>query len=157
MIKITVLGSGASVPSVQRNLPGLAVKFGNVFLFDCGEGSQRQMMKYAVGYGSVKAIFITHMHLDHYLGIFGLLSTLKLMGRKEELYIFGPQGIENLGIDYPFVKVVQVTRQNAGRLYEEKGFSISAFPTLHSAKSFGFAFCLDDKWLFDEKKAKGMG
>ncbi|MFA5105630.1 MAG: ribonuclease Z [Candidatus Micrarchaeia archaeon] len=156
MLRITVLGSGASVPSVERNLPSLCVRYGGLYVFDCGEGTQRQMMKYSVGYGSVKAIFITHLHLDHYLGMFGLISTLKLMKRAEELHVFGPEGIEQ--IQFPqadFLRVHPVKQD--GKVYGENGFSVSAFRTKHSSKSFGYVFALPDKWRFNEKKAKGMG
>ncbi len=156
MLRLTVLGSGASVPSVERNLPSMCIRYGGLYVFDCGEGTQRQMMKYAVGYGSVKAIFITHLHLDHYLGMYGLLSTLKLMKRTDELHIFGPEGIESLRL--PACEFAKIhTIQKDGEIYKENNFSVSAFRTKHSAKSYGFVFALPDKWKFDEKKAKGLG
>ncbi len=156
MLRITVLGSGASVPSVARNLPSICVRYGGLYVFDCGEGTQRQMMRYAVGYGSVKAIFITHLHLDHYLGMYGLISTLKLAKRTEELHVFGPEGIESLGL--PAAEFIRVhTVKKDGKVYEEHNFSVSAFATRHSSKSLGYVFSLPDKWRFDEKKAKSMG
>lgn len=85
MIRIVVLGSGGAVPSPERNLCSIAMRyFGEVYLFDCAEGSQRQMMKYGISYAKVKAIFLSHLHEDHILGIPGLINTLKMIGYFEK-------------------------------------------------------------------------
>ena len=93
MFELTVLGTSSAMPTPERSLSCMAVrKDGETFLLDCGEGSQRQMMRFGVSYMKIRAIFITHLHMDHFLGVFGLLETLRLNGRKEKLTIYAPRG-----------------------------------------------------------------
>ena len=83
LLRFTFLGTSAAQPTIHRNLSGLAVKAdSDLLLFDCGEGSQRQMIRYGTGF-AVDAVFFTHFHADHYLGIIGFLRTLGMMGREE--------------------------------------------------------------------------
>src|SRR5215208_2196968 len=86
------LGTAASRPTVERNVTSLAVvREGETLLFDCGEGTQRQMMRYGVSF-TLQDIFFTHLHADHLLGVIGLLRTMALQGRAEPLRLWGPKG-----------------------------------------------------------------
>jgi ribonuclease Z len=96
-MKIVFLGTGGSWPSPERNVSAMAVKRGSeVLLFDCGEGTQRQLMKSTVSFMQVSKIFITHFHGDHFLGLPGLLQSMSLNDRKQELQIYGPEGCSDL-------------------------------------------------------------
>ena len=92
MLSVTFLGTGAACPTVDRNVAGLAVqREGETLLFDCGEGTQRQMMRYGVGF-SFTEIFFTHYHADHMLGVTGLLRTMGLQDRTAPVTLYGPAG-----------------------------------------------------------------
>ena len=90
LLRVTLLGTSAAQPTVNRNLSGIAMKAdADLVLFDCGEGSQRQMARFGVGL-DLDAVFFTHFHADHYLGIIGLLRTLGMQGRDRALPLYGP-------------------------------------------------------------------
>jgi ribonuclease Z len=91
------LGTSGSWPTIKRNVSSLAVKRGGeVILFDCGEGTQRQIQRSQLSYMQINSIFITHYHGDHFLGLPGLIQTMQLNDRKNPLTIYGPQGIHQL-------------------------------------------------------------
>jgi len=91
-LTLTFLGTGAAIPSLDRNVASLALaREGETLLFDCGEGTQRQMMRYGVSF-SVRDIFFTHFHADHLLGLTGLVRTLGLQDRTDPLRLYGPRG-----------------------------------------------------------------
>lgn len=93
MLEVLFLGTGASLPSRYRSLPCVAVRHGrDIILFDCGEGSQRQMMISPLSFMKISGIFITHLHGDHILGLPGLLQTMGLSGRRDPLLVCGPEG-----------------------------------------------------------------
>ena len=90
------LGTSASRPTVERNVSSIAlIREGETLMFDCGEGTQRQMMRYGISF-SLSDIFFTHMHADHILGVTGLLRTLALQGRTEAMNLYGPPGSEKM-------------------------------------------------------------
>ena len=97
MFKLVILGSGGSIPTPSRNTTSIGVKVkGDVYAFDACEGMQKQMMKFKLSFFKTKAIFITHLHPDHYLGIPGLIYTLQLSNYNSKLEIIGPKGTEKL-------------------------------------------------------------
>src|SRR5438309_9514794 len=96
MLSLTFLGTSAARPTVERNVSGLGlVREGETLLFECGEGTQRQMMRYGVSF-ALSDIFFTHFHADHFLGVIGLIRTLGLQGRVEPMRLYGPRGAKKL-------------------------------------------------------------
>lgn len=144
VLRITFLGTGGSVPSPHRNPSAIAVRReSELFLFDCGEGTQQQMMRAKTGM-KITAIFITHFHADHVLGIPGLLQTLSLQGRTEPLEIYGPKGVKRflyhlLSLGYASknfdVKAIELQH---GDVIRRQNYEIRAFKTEHNIRSIGY-------------------
>jgi ribonuclease Z len=145
MLSVTFLGTGAACPTVDRNVAGLAVqREGETILFDCGEGTQRQMMRYGVGF-SFTEVFFSHFHADHMLGITGLLRTMGLQDRTAPVTLYGPRGAQrvlgaamSLGIErnkFP-VEVVEI---RAGDRLQRDEYDIVVFETDHRADTVGYA------------------
>ncbi len=156
MARITFLGTSASVPTPERGMPAISLKGKELYLWDCGEGCQRQMMKSKVGFGSIKGIFISHLHLDHFLGIFGLIETLRLSSSfAQKLPIFAPRGFEQLLINrWDFLDVQEI---KPGLLLKDNDGSISAYKVRHSKESFGFIYKEHDRVKFHEERAHKLG
>src|ERR1700694_5081870 len=96
MLTVTFLGTSAARPTVERNVSGLAIhREGETLMFECGEGTQRQMMRFGVSF-ALSEIFFTHFHADHFLGVIGLIRTLGLKGREEGMRLYGPAGAKRL-------------------------------------------------------------
>src|SRR5438067_721015 len=90
MLSVTFLGTSAARPTVERNVSAMAlVREGETLLFECGEGTQRQMMRYGVSF-ALSELFFTHFHADHFLGVIGLIRTLGLQARAEPMRLYGP-------------------------------------------------------------------
>lgn len=164
MIRLTFLGTAAARPTVRRNVSGLAVqREGDLFLFDCGEGTQRQMMRYGTGFG-VDAIFVTHMHADHFLGITGLLRTMQLQDRVEPLRIIGPPGstpvlrtVVTLGTDRSRFRI-DIEECGEGVAFRGDGFAVHAFPIDHGTRAVGWALVEEDRLgRFDVERARLLG
>jgi ribonuclease Z len=155
MFQVTFLGTSGSIPTVERGMPALAVKYeSELLLWDCGEGTQRQLMRYKAGYGSISAIFITHPHLDHYLGVFGLLETLRLSSvSPKKLPLFFPGAMDGFE-RYAFVAPQKIRK---GELYRTADFTVDAFAVKHSKDSYGFIFQEKEKVKFHEEKAHSLG
>ena len=96
MLAVTLLGTSAARPTVERNVTSLVIaREGETLMIDCGEGTQRQMMRYGVSF-ALREIFFTHVHADHFLGITGLVRTLGLQGREEPMQLYGPPGAKRI-------------------------------------------------------------
>ncbi|HUY70552.1 MAG TPA: ribonuclease Z [Candidatus Baltobacteraceae bacterium] len=163
-MKIVFLGTSGSSPTKERSLSSVALEHeGEIFLFDCGEGTQRQMMINSLSISKVRAIFLSHIHGDHTLGLAGLMRTLGLNRRTAPLQIFIPKphiagikalmGFDGAKMPYP----VTITGIKSGIIYKGKGFTISAFKLEHELETYGFAFKEDDKLRFIKAKATKAG
>lgn len=157
-MKIVLLGTSSAIPTLYRSLSSTAlIREGDVFLFDCGEGTQVQLMRSGIRRSKIHSIFIGHLHGDHLYGINGLLSTLHLDNREAPLRVFGPQGLlhylqaafrtRNLKFSYP-ITVEEFPRGFRGRVLDEKEFYVDAMPLDHSI------FCLG--WRFQERDRPGI-
>ena len=145
MLTLTFLGTGAATPTIDRNVASLALqREGEMILFDCGEGTQRQMMRYGVGF-SFTEIFFTHYHADHILGVTGLLRTMGLQDRTAPVTLYGPRGAQrvlgaaiSLGIErnkFP----VEIVELKAGDRLAREEYEIVVFETDHRADTVGYA------------------
>jgi ribonuclease Z len=151
-LSVRFLGTVASRPTIERGVAALAVvREGETFLFDCGEGTQRQMMRYGISF-ALGDIFVSHWHHDHFLGLFGLVRTLSLQGRTDPLRIWGPKGsartlrqIDLAGherLSFP----VLIEEMNPGDVTSRKEFRIEAYEAQHrGAVALGFALVEEDR------------
>ncbi len=164
MLSVTFLGTGAACPTVERNVAALAVhREGEMLLFDCGEGTQRQMMRYGVGF-SFREVFFTHYHSDHVLGITGLLRTLGLQNRLEKITLYGPRPAERIlgallsvGVErtrFP----IEIVELKSGDILARREYDIKVFATDHRADTIGFALVEHDRLgRFDPEQAQDLG
>ena len=145
MFQVTVLGSGASLPTLQRQTTAVAVqRGGDLYLLDCGEGTQLQWRRAGLRFSKLRAICISHLHGDHVNGVVGLLQTLSLNGREEGLQLLGPPGIQGLidaarthvglRLSYP----LEVRESEGGDLIEADGYRVSCGPLDHGLTTLGF-------------------
>ncbi|MCL2607278.1 MAG: ribonuclease Z [Methanomassiliicoccaceae archaeon] len=164
MVDILFAGTGASVPSRERSLPCVAVRIGKeIVLFDCGEGSQRQLMISPFSFMKIKAIFVSHLHGDHFLGIPGLLQTMDMSGRKDGILLVGPKGFGDVikrltetcgSVTYN----VNITEASDGDEFEFKEFAVKVFEVKHSVTALGFLFEENERpGKFDRSKAVSFG
>jgi ribonuclease Z len=142
----------------------MIIRDGEQFLLDCGEGTQRQVVKAGLGLKKKLKIFITHMHADHALGLAGILMSLSLTGRQDPLEVYGPSKLQAF-IEHmkelfnfnPSFDVV-VRRVSEGTVYQGRGFKIVAFEVKHVAESYGYALIEDPRpGRFDARKAEELG
>ncbi|MDQ6635580.1 MAG: ribonuclease Z [Gemmatimonadota bacterium] len=164
-LALRLLGTAASRPTVERNVASIAVvREGETLLFDCGEGTQRQMMRYGVSFG-LEDIFFTHFHADHVIGVIGLIRTMSLQGRTAGLRMWGPRGAartlkraEDFGMDrlsFP----LQVTELDPGDRVERADYAIVPYPVSHrGARAVGYALVEQDrKGRFNPELARELG
>ena len=166
MIEVITLGTGSAVPGLLRNHSSVAiVRDGELYLFDCGEGTQIQFQKIRLRTSNLKNIFISHMHGDHIFGLLGFLTTLSLNGREAPLTIYGPSGIgeyvkSNLKFSYGnLIYPVNFIEISAGDSYElNEEISVDVFSLSHRVPTFGFRIREADKpGKFNVDAAKRLG
>jgi ribonuclease Z len=164
-LTVRLLGTSASRPTIERNVSSLAIhREGETLMFDCGEGTQRQMMRYGISF-ALEDIFFTHMHADHLLGVVGLIRTMALQGRTERLRLWGPRGAarvlkraESLGFERSTFPV-EIEEIDAAQRVERNGYAIVPFPVDHrGAVSLGYALVEEDrKGRFNPDLARELG
>lgn len=164
ILRLTFLGTSAAQPTLHRNLSGLAVKADtDLLLFDCGEGSQRQMVRFGTGF-TVDAVFFTHFHADHYLGIIGFLRTLGMMGRTEAMNLYGPPpakrllhqavhlGLESLA--FP----VEIHELRDGDTVRRGSYGVTAVGVDHRIHALGYLLAEDERpGKFNVEQARALG
>ncbi len=164
-IEITFLGTGGSWPSSERNVLSIGLRLdGQVVLFDCGEGTQRQLMRSNLSFMAITKVFISHFHGDHFLGLAGMMQSMGLNDREEELQIFGPPGtirsLKNLsktgyfGLTFPVV----VKEMEDGDEVRFDRYTVRAFNVDHSVPTLGFVLQEDERpGRFDRPRAEELG
>ena len=164
-LRVTFLGTAGAVPTTERNPSAVFVaREGEELLFDCAEGTQRQMMRFGTGF-SLSHLFVTHLHGDHVLGIPGLLQTMDFNEREKPLAIHTPHGtrrrlktlVNALGNRPNFP--VRINEVGGGDVaYRAEAFEVRAFDTDHDTRSIGYALVEDDrKGRFDRERAEELG
>ena len=145
MLSLTFLGTAAARPTVERAVSSITItREGETLMFDCGEGTQRQMMRHGVGF-SLSEIFFTHFHADHYLGVIGLIRTLGLQGRTEPMVFYGPRGADrvlqaaiNLGVERPTFPI-EIEELKPGDRLEREEYAIEVIAVEHGGGAVGYA------------------
>lgn len=162
-LSVAFLGTGGAVPSARRSTASLLIaRGGERLLFDCGEGTQRQMQR-SLGLVQVDEIYFTHFHADHFLGLPGLLKTYDLTERERPLTIYGPRGlrdlIQSLGRVIGRVKYkLDLVELEAGEAVHLDGAEVRAFPVEHSVRAHGYALIEEERpGRFDPAAAKRLG
>lgn len=166
-MKVVFLGTSSVYPTKKRNHQSVALKYGpETILFDCGEGTQRQMKFAGLKLSKVSKILITHWHGDHVLGLPGVLQSLAMQDREEPIEIWGPKGskkrikhlLKAYAVDFPFsIEVHEVKNKKVQIVDEELKYEIFAAPLSHPTKCLGFAFKEKDKRKIDIDYLKKFG
>ncbi len=163
-MRIIFLGTSGAVPTKDRNHISIALIYeGEIILLDCGEGTQRQMVRAKISPMKVSKIFITHLHGDHFLGLFGLIQSMSFFGRESPLYIYGPKGIIRIveiakelsvyDIDFDLIPV----EISDGFTVEEKNYKIITRLVDHSIETYSIIFEEKKGKKFDIEKAAALG
>lgn len=148
MFGVTILGNNSALPAFDRHPTAQVVTLEDqLFLVDCGEGTQVQLSKYKIRWGRINYIFISHLHGDHYFGLPGLINSMGLLSREQELHIFAPYQLEEIInlqlkaacaiLNYP---VIFHPLEEEGELVRTERSKVSCFPTKHRIPCWGFRF-----------------
>jgi ribonuclease Z len=162
-LDVLFLGTAGSAPTARRGLPATLVhRGGDKMLFDCGEGTQRQLVR-SVGLVELEDVFITHFHADHVLGLPGMLKTFSLHGRERPLTVHGPPGLERLlvALDPVIGRTsfdVRVVELDPNEQLERDGYRVAAFEVAHRVRAHGYAVIEDERpGHLDPDRARELG
>jgi ribonuclease Z len=162
-LDVVFLGTAGSAPTAARGLPATLIRRGGErLLFDCGEGTQRQLLR-SIGLVDLEEIFLTHFHADHLLGLPGMLKTFGLRGRDAPLTIYGPPGLRALlGVLHPLIGrtpfELRVVELEPNEELERDGYRLAAFNVRHRVQAYGYALVEHERpGRFDEAAAVGLG
>ncbi len=154
-LRLTILGCHSATPRKNAYPTSQYLEINNRhFLIDCGEGTQRQMRKYKVGFSKISHIFISHLHGDHFYGLVGLLSTYGILNREKELHIFGPKGIEeitrlNLKVSHSHSKFPiifhELSSKKSELIFEDDKVEVRTIPLDHRVYTNGYLFIEKEK------------
>ncbi|QXP68232.1 ribonuclease Z [Polaribacter sp. AHE13PA] len=149
-IALTILGCHSATPRKNAFPTSQYLEINNShFLIDCGEGTQRQMRKYKVGFSKINHIFITHLHGDHFYGLVGLLATFGILNREKELHIYGPKGIKEVTLlqlrvsqSHAKYKMIfhELTSKESQLIFEDDKVSVTTIPLNHRVYTNGYLF-----------------
>ena len=161
---VWTVGTSSAVPSRKRGLPANLVNFnGERILFDCGEGTQRELMKGKLGLMKISRIFISHWHADHFSGLLGLIQTMEMEGREKPLYIYGPprteEFTENILDTGYFQRNFEIYVEDVieGDEIVGDGYKVEPFEVEHGINAFGYSFIEDDQKKANKEKMRELG
>jgi ribonuclease Z len=166
-VEITFLGTSSGVPTRSRNVSSIALRLpqrAEVWLFDCGEGTQHQLLRSDIKSSQIRRIFITHMHGDHIFGLMGLLASIGLAGSAQDIDIYGPPGLGDYlrtCAKYSYTNLgnrVRVHPISPGTLYEDEEFTVTCQLLKHRVPAHGYRIAEKDRpGRFDVEKANALG
>jgi ribonuclease Z len=163
-LDVVFLGTSASAPTARRGTSSLLVRHGgDRLLFDCGEGTQRQLLRSTIGLVDLEHIFLTHLHADHYLGLPGMLKTFSLRVREPPLTIYGPAGLRDLfaalgRVVGKLTYELELVELRPGDAVARDGYRVCAFPVQHGVPAVGYALVEDERpGRFDDAAADALG
>jgi ribonuclease Z len=163
-LDLVFFGTSGSMPTADRAPTALMIRRGGErLLFDCAEGTQRQMLRSNVGLVDLREVFLTHYHADHYLGLPGMLKTFALRGREAPITVYGPRGLSDLftslrrifgKLTYPY----ELVELSPGDSLEREDYRLRTFPVAHGVSAVGYALVEDDRpGRFDVETADSLG
>jgi ribonuclease Z len=166
-VEITFLGTSSGVPTRSRNVSSVALRLpqrAEIWLFDCGEGTQHQFLRSNLKISQLRRIFITHLHGDHIFGLMGLLASSGLAGNAQAVDIYGPAGLKeylNACVKYSYTNLgnrIQVYTVQPGLVYEDKEFTVTCELLKHRVTAYGYRVSEKDRpGRFNVEKAQALG
>lgn len=166
-MEITFLGTSSGVPTRARNVSSVALRLpqrAEAWLFDCGEGTQHQLLRSNIKSSQISRIFVTHMHGDHIFGLMGLIASMGLAGNAQPVNVYGPAGLRDYlraCEKYSEMRIgdrLRVHQSKPGVVFEDEHFQVSCLPLKHRVTAFGYRVTEKDRpGKFNLEKAQKLG